>query len=111
MSKSAVAAGLIGGRVGNKGGVGISLKLAGTTFLFLNAHLAGAALYSNNAICLMYTIGSSRRQNKSSGGEPREDQGSLGAIDHICVLIYNSQAELDVDTFLSNDDSRMMAEG
>ena len=40
-SKSAVTAGLIGGRVGNKGGVGISLKIDGTTFLFLNAHLAG----------------------------------------------------------------------
>lgn len=39
-SKSAVTAGLIGGRVGNKGGVGISLKIDGTTFLFLNAHLA-----------------------------------------------------------------------
>ncbi|OAX37607.1 DNase I-like protein [Rhizopogon vinicolor AM-OR11-026] len=38
-SKSAVTAGLIGGRVGNKGGVGISLKIDGTTFLFLNAHL------------------------------------------------------------------------
>ncbi|KAF8150564.1 Endonuclease/exonuclease/phosphatase [Crassisporium funariophilum] len=40
MDKSAVTAGLIGGRLGNKGGVGISLNLAGTTFLFLNAHLA-----------------------------------------------------------------------
>ncbi|KAF5327112.1 hypothetical protein D9619_004523 [Psilocybe cf. subviscida] len=40
MSKSAVTAGLIGGRVGNKGGVGISLNIDGTTFLFLNAHLA-----------------------------------------------------------------------
>lgn len=40
MSKSAVTAGLIGGRVGNKGGVGISLNVNGTTFLFLNAHLA-----------------------------------------------------------------------
>ena len=49
MSKSAVAAGLIGGRVGNKGGVGISLKLAGTSFLFLNAHLAGATLHSRHA--------------------------------------------------------------
>ncbi|KAG6374303.1 hypothetical protein JVT61DRAFT_4325 [Boletus reticuloceps] len=38
-SKSAVTAGLIGGRVGNKGGVGISLKIDGSTFLFLNAHL------------------------------------------------------------------------
>ncbi|KAF8962697.1 Endonuclease/exonuclease/phosphatase [Flammula alnicola] len=40
MSKSAVTAGLIGGRVGNKGGLGISLNIDGTTFLFLNAHLA-----------------------------------------------------------------------
>ncbi|KAK7032983.1 carbohydrate-binding module family 5 protein [Favolaschia claudopus] len=39
-SRSAVTAGLIGGRVGNKGGVGISLDLDGTTLLFLNAHLA-----------------------------------------------------------------------
>ncbi|KAH9988985.1 hypothetical protein BJV77DRAFT_1018835 [Russula vinacea] len=39
-SKSAVTAGLIGGRVGNKGAVGISLKIANTTMLFVNAHLA-----------------------------------------------------------------------
>ncbi|KAH9057862.1 DNase I-like protein [Lactarius vividus] len=39
-SKSAVTAGLIGGRVGNKGAVGISLKIASTTLLFVNAHLA-----------------------------------------------------------------------
>ncbi|KAI0636171.1 hypothetical protein C8Q77DRAFT_1155884 [Trametes polyzona] len=39
-SKSAVTTGLIGGRVGNKGGVGVSVKLAGTTLLFINAHLA-----------------------------------------------------------------------
>ncbi|KAI9440125.1 DNase I-like protein [Lactarius indigo] len=39
-SKSAVTAGLIGGRVGNKGAVGISLKIANTTLLFVNAHLA-----------------------------------------------------------------------
>ncbi|KAI9512954.1 hypothetical protein F5148DRAFT_560300 [Russula earlei] len=38
-SKSAVTAGLIGGRVGNKGAVGISLKIADTTLLFVNAHL------------------------------------------------------------------------
>ena len=40
-SKSAVTTGLIGGRVGNKGGVGVSVNLDGTTFLFINAHLAG----------------------------------------------------------------------
>ncbi|KAJ8462988.1 hypothetical protein ONZ51_g10550 [Trametes cubensis] len=39
-SKSAVTTGLIGGRVGNKGGVGVSMNLAGTTLLFINAHLA-----------------------------------------------------------------------
>lgn len=44
-SKASVAAGLIGGRIGNKGGVGISLKLDGMTFLFLNAHLAGRFLF------------------------------------------------------------------
>ena len=40
-SKSAVTAGLIGGRLGNKGGVGISVNFNGTSFLFINAHLAG----------------------------------------------------------------------
>ncbi|KAI9001520.1 DNase I-like protein [Trametes punicea] len=40
VSKSAVTTGLIGGRVGNKGGVGVSMNLAGTTLLFINAHLA-----------------------------------------------------------------------
>lgn len=40
-SKDAVTTGLIGGRVGNKGGVGISVNVAGTTLLFINAHLAG----------------------------------------------------------------------
>ncbi|KAK0480241.1 inositol polyphosphate phosphatase [Armillaria novae-zelandiae] len=38
-SKSAVTAGLIGGRVGNKGAVGISLKIDRMSFLFLNCHL------------------------------------------------------------------------
>ncbi|EJD06622.1 DNase I-like protein [Fomitiporia mediterranea MF3/22] len=40
ISKSSVSTGLIGGRVGNKGGVGISVNLDGTTLLFINAHLA-----------------------------------------------------------------------
>ncbi|QRV74734.1 phosphoglycerate mutase family protein [Ceratobasidium sp. AG-Ba] len=40
VSKSSVTAGLIGGRLGNKGGVGISLNIAGRSFLFVNAHLA-----------------------------------------------------------------------
>ncbi|KAI1797486.1 DNase I-like protein [Ganoderma leucocontextum] len=40
ISKSAVTTGLIGGRVGNKGGVGVSVNLDGTSLLFINAHLA-----------------------------------------------------------------------
>jgi hypothetical protein len=39
-----VTAGLIGGRVGNKGAVGISLKIANTTMLFVNAHLTGKSI-------------------------------------------------------------------
>lgn len=35
-----VTAGLAGGRVGNKGGIGISIKLAGHRLLFVNSHLA-----------------------------------------------------------------------
>ncbi|KAF5392162.1 hypothetical protein D9757_001397 [Collybiopsis confluens] len=39
-SKAFVPAGLLGGRWGNKGGVGISAKIDGKSFLFLNCHLA-----------------------------------------------------------------------
>ncbi|KAF9267628.1 DNase I-like protein [Marasmius fiardii PR-910] len=39
-SKSTVTSGLMGGRWGNKGGVGISMNIDGKTFLFLNCHLA-----------------------------------------------------------------------
>lgn len=39
-SRSHVKSGLLAGRVGNKGGVGISLKLGNTRLLFVNAHLA-----------------------------------------------------------------------
>ncbi|KAL7422221.1 hypothetical protein Q5752_002867 [Cryptotrichosporon argae] len=38
-----VTAGLAGGRVGNKGGVAVSLNLADHRFLFVNAHLAAHA--------------------------------------------------------------------
>lgn len=36
-----MTAGLIGGRLGNKGAAGITINLDGTTLLFVNAHLAG----------------------------------------------------------------------
>ncbi|PWZ03233.1 hypothetical protein BCV70DRAFT_13708 [Testicularia cyperi] len=39
-SRSHVKSGLLAGRVGNKGGVGISVKLGATRLLFVNAHLA-----------------------------------------------------------------------
>ncbi|KAF9493363.1 DNase I-like protein [Pleurotus eryngii] len=39
-SKSYVKAGLIGGRVGNKGGVAVSVYINSITILFLNVHLA-----------------------------------------------------------------------
>jgi hypothetical protein len=38
-----VPTGLMGGRMGNKGGIGISLKMAGHRFLFVCAHLAAHA--------------------------------------------------------------------
>ncbi|EJD49680.1 DNase I-like protein [Auricularia subglabra TFB-10046 SS5] len=40
VSKSSVTSGLIGGRIGNKGGVGVSMDVNGTRLLFINAHLA-----------------------------------------------------------------------
>ncbi|KAL5525973.1 hypothetical protein ACEPAG_7311 [Sanghuangporus baumii] len=40
ISRSSVSTGIIGGRLGNKGGVGISINIDGTTLLFVNAHLA-----------------------------------------------------------------------
>ncbi|GAA6017294.1 hypothetical protein JCM10207_003683 [Rhodosporidiobolus poonsookiae] len=43
VSKGRVTAGLIGGRVGNKGGVGISLHFASSRLLFISAHLAAHA--------------------------------------------------------------------
>ncbi|GAA6033697.1 hypothetical protein JCM8097_004387 [Rhodosporidiobolus ruineniae] len=43
VSKGRVTAGLIGGRVGNKGGVGVSLHFASSRLLFISAHLAAHA--------------------------------------------------------------------
>ncbi|KAF8484379.1 hypothetical protein JB92DRAFT_3028984 [Gautieria morchelliformis] len=40
VSTGSVPAGLMGGRLGNKGGVGVSVNFRGTTLLFINAHLA-----------------------------------------------------------------------
>lgn len=43
VDKSYVTAGLVGGRIGNKGGIGVSINLAGYRMLFVNAHLAAHA--------------------------------------------------------------------
>lgn len=43
VDKSYVTAGLAGGRIGNKGGIGVSVNLAGHRLLFVNAHLAAHA--------------------------------------------------------------------
>ncbi|KAK4049626.1 hypothetical protein OIO90_005385 [Microbotryomycetes sp. JL221] len=43
VSAGRVTSGLIGGRVGNKGGVAISLSFAGSRLLFISAHLAAHA--------------------------------------------------------------------
>lgn len=72
----AVPAGLIGGRIGNKGGVGVSLKIAGVTILFVNAHLAAHA----------------------------------GRMDLRMANLCKIKTELSLDTFLSVDDPRQMAE-
>lgn len=39
-STAVVTAGLLGGRLGNKGAVGASVKISGTRLLFINSHLA-----------------------------------------------------------------------
>lgn len=41
VSRGHVKSGLLSGRVGNKGGCGVSLKLGETRLLFVNTHLAG----------------------------------------------------------------------
>ncbi|TCD63755.1 hypothetical protein EIP91_004970 [Steccherinum ochraceum] len=75
-SKSSVTAGLIGGRVGNKGAIGVSINLDGKTFLFINAHLAAHD----------------------------------GKMHHRLANLTKIQTELSVDSFLTSDDPRLMAE-
>ena len=56
ISKASVTTGLIGGRLGNKGGVGISVKIDGATFLFLNAHLAGKSLSVTLSVTVSFLL-------------------------------------------------------
>lgn len=57
-----VPAGLMGGRLGNKGGVGVSVKFHGTRFLFINAHLAGKCRSSVHESYLKFFSVSPRRK-------------------------------------------------
>ncbi|BEJ16095.1 hypothetical protein CspHIS471_0507000 [Cutaneotrichosporon sp. HIS471] len=50
VDKDFVRTGLAGGRIGNKGGIGISLNLKGHRLLFVNAHLAAHAECNDDRI-------------------------------------------------------------
>ena len=64
--------------MGNKGGVGISLNIDGTTFLLINAHLAGWIFVDVSKSMLTIIIyNSSRRQGASSTGKSDQDQGGV----------------------------------
>ena len=63
-----VPAGLIGGRLGNKGGVGISVNIQGTTLLFINAHLAGRFYTSPEQGRVLHFMLSSRRKGPITCG-------------------------------------------
>lgn len=71
-SSNIVKSGLLAGRMGNKGGVGISVKLGQTRLLFVNSHLAAHA----------------------------------SKVDARVANIAKISSELDVDTFLPEDDPR-----
>ncbi len=78
-SRSYVKAGLIGGRVGNKGGVAVSINVNGITILFLNAHLAGECLCPVCSIDGLWRCSRSPRgESPSSSCELGQDQGKSG---------------------------------
>lgn len=54
--KDYVPAGLVGGRMGNKGGIGVSLNMAGHRMLFVNAHLAAHTSKLNARLANMAKI-------------------------------------------------------
>ncbi|GAA5828009.1 hypothetical protein JCM11251_005689 [Rhodosporidiobolus azoricus] len=78
VSKGRVTAGLIGGRVGNKGGVGISLLFASHRLLFISAHLAahasGLEIRKANALKILeeMDVDDFWEQSGKVGPKPRE---------------------------------------
>ncbi|KAF7312158.1 Inositol polyphosphate phosphatase [Mycena indigotica] len=91
-SRSVVTTGLMGGRVGNKGGVGISLNIDGTTLLFINAHLAGGQVDHLSFSVLNLHL------------------AHEGKVQHRLADFAKIQTGLQVDDFLSPEDPRVMAE-
>ena len=65
--------------MGNKGGVGISINLDGTTLLFMNAHLAGKCMELECFLTLTF-LHSSRRSSYESCCQHGEDQGPLNIM-------------------------------
>ncbi|KAK4702445.1 hypothetical protein P7C70_g3778, partial [Phenoliferia sp. Uapishka_3] len=72
-SKNRVTAGLIGGRLGNKGGCGISLSFAGSRVLFISAHLAAHASQLDNRVANVKKIFEELQVDDFSG----KDQSAL----------------------------------
>lgn len=89
VSTSRVTAGLIGGRVGNKGGVGISICFAGSRLLFVSAHLAAHA----------HAVGSSQ---SSCQANSITDRCSTDVRKANIRKIFN---ELDLDDFSGSSDT------
>ena len=93
LSSSTTTTGLIGGRFGDTGGLGVRVNLDGTTLLFANAHLA---THEGRAQYRLYNLAKIKVVPTYSI-----------LWSHLLMVI---QGELTVDDFLSNDDRRLMGE-
>lgn len=110
-SKSAVTAGLIGGRLGNKGGVGISLKFNDTSFLFINAHLAGN-FQSSKPVGFGTDFAGLAHEGRKAHRLANMAKIKVGFFFLFVIPTDEvAQAELTVDPFLQPDDPRTVAEG
>jgi hypothetical protein len=73
VDKDFVTTGLAGGRVGNKGGIGISVNIADHRFLFVNTHLAAHTARVESRLANIAKIKSDLRLNTFL---PQEDPRS-----------------------------------
>lgn len=109
-----MTAGLIGGRVGNKGAVGISINLSGTTILIINAHLAGewVLVHVGGHRLLIYLLPPAhegRLLNRMAN--LTKIKVRQAPVEYISLLTCPFQSELTVDAFLKPDDPRNLVEG